>query len=159
MSKPTKMKEKLVGLFKLLTFALFVSVTTVSLAQEISKDAAVIKAGEELFNGNCKACHRVKQKLVGPALAGVETRVPSIAWIKSWVRNSAKVIASGDKYANNIFNEYSKSPMTAFTSYTDDQIMSILAYVKSEADKPDAAPAASPAAGADGGNQPGVPSG
>lgn len=153
------MKEKLVGLFKLLTFALFVSVTTVSLAQEISKDAAVIKAGEELFNGNCKACHRVKQKLVGPALAGVETRVPSIAWIKSWVRNSAKVIASGDKYANNIFNEYSKSPMTAFTSYTDDQIMSILAYVKSEADKPDAAPAASPAAGADGGNQPGVPSG
>ncbi|MBS1557462.1 MAG: c-type cytochrome [Bacteroidetes bacterium] len=158
MPKHTKMKENLVGLLKSLTFALFISATTVSFAQEISKDAAVIKAGEELFNGNCKACHRVKQKLVGPALAGVDTRVPSVAWIKNWVRNPAKVIASGDKYAVDLYNEYNKSQMTAFTSYTDDQIMSILAYVKSEADKPDATAATQTAAGNAAG-QGGEPSG
>ncbi len=106
-----------------------------AVSQDISTDPAAISAGEALFNGNCKACHRVKQKLVGPALAGIEDRAPSIQWIKDWVRNPARMIASGDEYANKIYNEYNKSQMTAFTSYTDDQIMNILAYVKAEAAK------------------------
>ncbi|MBL7852384.1 MAG: c-type cytochrome [Cyclobacteriaceae bacterium] len=114
-------------------------------AQDIPTDPAIISAGEALFNGNCKTCHRVKQKLVGPALAGVETRVPSIQWIYDWVRNPAKVIASGDEYANKIYAEYNKSQMTAFSNYKDEQILSILAYIKAEAAKVDA-PAA-PAAG------------
>lgn len=117
-------------------------------AQDIPTDEASIKAGEALFNGNCKSCHRVKQKLVGPALAGIEGRAPSINWIINWVRNPAAVIASGDEYANKIYNEYNKSQMTAFTNYTDDQILDIIAYVKFEAEKPEAAPVA--AAGADG---------
>lgn len=134
----TMMNDKISGLLKFPLIALLLLISFVSFSQEISKDAAVIKAGEDLFNGNCKSCHRVKQKLVGPALAGVYDRTPSIDWIKGWVRNSAKVIASGDKYGVALYNEYSKSQMTAFTSLKDDQIMSILAYVKAEADKPDA---------------------
>jgi mono/diheme cytochrome c family protein len=132
------MKHCLPALAKFLTLIILVLFSLSTFAQEISKDAAVIKVGEELFNGNCKSCHRVKQKLVGPALAGVYDRAPSIGWIKSWIRNSAKVVASGDAYAVALYNEYNKSQMTAFNSYTDDQIMSILAYVKAEADKPDA---------------------
>lgn len=114
-------------------------------AQDIPTDPAIISAGEALFNGNCKTCHRVKQKLIGPALAGVETRVPSIQWIYDWVRNPAKVIASGDEYANKIYAEYNKSQMTAFSSYKDEQILSILAYIKAEASKVEVA--ATPAAG------------
>lgn len=129
-----------------------------SFAQTIPTDPAIISAGEALFNGNCKSCHRVKQKLVGPALAGVETRVPSIEWIYGWVRNPAKVIASGDAYAVKIYEEYNKSQMTAFTSYTDEQILSILAYVKAEAEKPDA-PAPGTTTTAEGGGQAGVPAG
>ena len=132
------MKDKLPGHLKFFTLALFIVSGFISSAQEISKDPAVISAGEALFNGNCKSCHRVKQKLVGPALAGVTERAPSIDWIKSWVRNSAKVVASGDAYAVKLFADYNKSQMTAFTSYTDDQIMSILAYVKAEAEKVEA---------------------
>ncbi|MFN7793216.1 MAG: c-type cytochrome, partial [Cyclobacteriaceae bacterium] len=112
------MKDRLSDLVKLLTLALFVTTSSTSFAQEIPTDAAAISAGEALFNGNCKSCHRVKQKLVGPALAGVENRAPSIAWIIEWVKNPAKKIASGDEYANKIYNEYNKSQMTAFTSYT-----------------------------------------
>ncbi len=134
------MKHSLPALAKFLTSVLLVFFSLSTIAQEISKDAAVIKVGEDLFNGNCKSCHRVKQKLVGPALAGVYDRAPSISWIKSWIRNSTKVIASGDAYAVALYTEYNKSQMTAFNSYTDDQIMSILAYVKSEADKKDEAP-------------------
>src|SRR5580698_8994853 len=134
---PKRMKYKLPGLVKHLASVLFLTLSFTSFAQDIPKDAAVIKAGEALFNTNCKSCHRVKQKWTGPALAGVYDRVPSIAWIKSWVRNSSKVIASGDKYANDLYAANNKSPMTAFTSFTDEQLMSIMAYVKSEADKPD----------------------
>jgi mono/diheme cytochrome c family protein len=141
------MKYRLPCLAKHLVSVLLVTLTSASFAQEISKDAAVISAGDALFQANCKSCHRLKQKLVGPALAGVTDRAPSIPWIKNWVHNSSKVIASGDKYANDLYAEYNKSQMTAFTSFTDAQIMSILAYIKSEGDKPDAAPAAALAAG------------
>ena len=132
------MKKRLSDYVKLFALALFSLTFGVnSYSQELSTDPAVISAGQALFNGNCKSCHRVKQKLVGPALAGVETRVPSLDWIKSWVRNPAKMIASGDAYANKIYTEYNKSPMTAFTNYTDDQILSIISYVKVEAAKGD----------------------
>ncbi len=152
------MNQKISGLLKFPILALLVLTSFISFSQDISKDAAVIKAGEDLFNGNCKSCHRIKQKLVGPALAGVYDRAPSIAWITNWVRNSSKVIASGDKYAVALYTEYNKSQMTAFTSYKDDQIMSILAYIKSEADKPDA-PAAGPQVAGGGAAQPSIPSG
>lgn len=156
--KRVTMKKRLSDPVKFLTLILFsLTLSFNSFAQDISKDPAVISAGEALFNGNCKSCHRVKQKLVGPALAGVETRVPSIDWIKAWVRNPAKMIASGDAYANKIYEEYNKSQMTAFTSYTDDQIMSILAYVKAEAEKVDAPAVTATTAG--GGAQSGVPAG
>lgn len=129
-------------------------------AQEIPTDLAAITEGETLFNTNCKSCHRVKQKLVGPALAGADKRAPSIEWIIKWVRNPAKMIASGDEYANKIYNEYNKSQMTAFTSFTDQQILNILAYVKAEETKADAPPPTDPAAagGAQGGGAAGVPS-
>src|SRR5882672_7564504 len=58
-------------------------------AQEIPSDAAAISAGEALFNGNCKTCHRVKTKLIGPALSGFDARVPSIGWVLNWVKNPA----------------------------------------------------------------------
>jgi mono/diheme cytochrome c family protein len=151
------MKKRLSGPVTILTFVVFtLSITLNSFAQDIPTDAAIISAGEVLFNGNCKSCHRVKQKLVGPALAGVETRVPSIQWIYDWVRNPAKVIASGDAYAVKIYEEYNKSQMTAFNNYTDDQIMSILAYVKAEAEKVDAPAATVTTAG---GGEAGVPAG
>lgn len=150
------MKKRLSDYVKLFALALFsLTLSVKSYSQELSTDPAIIKAGEALFNGNCKSCHRVKQKLVGPALAGVETRVPSLDWIKSWVRNPAKMIASGDAYAIKIYTEYNKSSMTAFTNYTDDQIISIISYVKVEAEKPDAPPPGSTTTAAGGG---GVPS-
>jgi len=98
-------------------------------AQTAAPDPAAISAGEKLFLANCKTCHAIDKKVIGPALKGVETRVPSTAWLHDWVRNSAKVIASGDEYANKIYAEYNKSQMTAFTSLKDQDIDNILAYI------------------------------
>jgi mono/diheme cytochrome c family protein len=119
-----------------------------SFAQEISDDPAAITAGESLWNANCRTCHRVHQKLIGPAMANVWDRAPSMEWIYAFIRNSQKVIASGDEYAVNLYNEYNKTQMTAFTSLSDEQIGNILAYVKAETIKgPEVAATASAGAG------------
>lgn len=133
---------------KLLTVVLLLSlISFTAFSQDIPEDAASITAGTTLFNGNCKSCHKIHAESVGPALAGVYDRTPSIDWIKAWVKNSSKVIASGDAYAVQVYEKYKKSQMTAFTSLSDEQIMQILAYVKAETVKgPEVA--AAPAAGA-----------
>ncbi|MFN8342179.1 MAG: c-type cytochrome [Cyclobacteriaceae bacterium] len=151
------MKYRIPGLARISSLVLLISISLYSQAQDIPTDPASISAGEALFKLNCKTCHKVKEKSVGPALAGIEKRAPSIDWINNWVKNSAKVIASGDAYAVKIYEENGKSQMTAFTSLKDDQILSILAYVKSEAEKVEVA-ATTPAGGAQGGEQGGVPS-
>lgn len=118
-------------------------------AQAIPEDAAAISAGQALFNGNCKSCHKIHQESVGPALAGVETRTPSVGWIIDWVHNSSKVVASGDDYGVAIFEKYKKSKMTDFTTLKEDQILNILAYIKSEAAKgPEVVAVPTPGAGA-----------
>ena len=149
------MNYRMPGL-KILSLVLFISITHFTQAQEISTDPVIAKQGEALFNANCKSCHRVKQKLVGPALAGFDTRVPSIQWVKDWVKNSAKMVAGGDEYAVQIFEEYQKSQMTAFTSLKDEEIMAILSYVKVEETKVEEVPVAGPTTA--GGDQTGMPS-
>lgn len=111
---------------------------------EIPTDAARIGAGEELFKGNCASCHKIDQKLVGPALEDVYNRAPSIDWIVSFIQNSQKVIATGDEYAVNLYNEYNQTQMTAFPTFSREDILNILGYIKQEAE---AKTAATPVAG------------
>ena len=56
--------------------------------------------GEKLFKANCSSCHALNKKVVGPALSGVEGRVPQPAepWLIKWIKNSSAVIKSGDSY-------------------------------------------------------------
>jgi mono/diheme cytochrome c family protein len=103
-----------------------------SYSQDIPTEPAAISAGKQIFDANCKACHRVHTKLIGPPLTGVYDRAPSIDWIKRFVHNSSAVIASGDDYAVKLFNEYNKTTMTSFTSLKDEDIMNVLAYIKAE---------------------------
>lgn len=150
------MKYRIPGFLHVLVPFLLIVFSDNAFAQEISSDPAVISQGEALFKANCTACHKVKQKVIGPALAGVYDRAPSLEWIVGFVQNSSKVIASGDEYANKIYAENNKMQMTAFTSLSSEQILSIMAYVKAEAEKPDAAVVA-PGAGGVAGAQPSLP--
>jgi len=89
--------------------------------------------GKQLFNQNCAACHKLKGPATGPELGGVEARLADEEgldkeWIYAWVKNSAGVIASGDSYANKIYNEYNKTAMTAFPTLSNGDIDNILAY-------------------------------
>lgn len=123
-----------------LFIALLFSVTFPVLAQD--GDAA---AGEQLFKNNCAQCHAATDEIiVGPGLAGIESR-RDFAWLKKWINNPNGVIASGDKYAVDLYNKYNKTQMTAFPSFGDAEVKNILAYIKQAATP---APAAAPADGA-----------
>lgn len=127
---------------KSLIFSIVLAFSSLStFSQDIPTDEASIAAGKQLFDTNCKTCHRVDSRLIGPPLAGVYDRAPSIEWIQNFVRNSAAVIASGDPYAVNLFNEYNKVTMTPFTSLSGQDVLNILGYVKHTAENPPAAPA------------------
>jgi mono/diheme cytochrome c family protein len=99
-------------------------------SQPKALDPDQVAKGKTLFNENCAACHAVTgEVVVGPGLQGINERRPE-AWLLSWVKNPQKVIASGDQYANELYNKFNKAPMPAFP-FNDDQIRGILAYIKS----------------------------
>ncbi|MGH2645495.1 MAG: c-type cytochrome, partial [Chitinophagaceae bacterium] len=72
-------------------------------------------AGKTLFQNYCASCHNPLTKLIGPPLQGVDAKVPGgMTEIYKWVHNSSAVLATGDKYFNDLFNEYGKVNMTHF---------------------------------------------
>ncbi len=125
--------QSIVALFSFL-IALAITSPAWSQANDIPTDPDIISSGENLFRQNCAACHRVDQNLIGPALQNVYDR-RDMAWIMAFVKNSQKVIASGDEYAVSLYDEYNKTVMTSF-DFTDDEILSIVAYVKDQTDNP-----------------------
>lgn len=105
-----------------------------------------VKEGEKIFKSKCTSCHAIDRKVVGPALKGVPD-TKSEEWLIKWIRNSQALIASGDAEAIKIFEEYNKSVMTSFTDLSDDQIKSVIAYIKdASVEKPKEAGAAGAAA-------------
>jgi mono/diheme cytochrome c family protein len=100
-----------------------------------SVKAADSAKGKALFQTNCASCHNVHKKLTGPALAGVEERWSDRKLLHQWIHNSASVLASGDKYANQLFAEYNKQQMPSFAGLSDADIDDILEYIKVEGAK------------------------
>ena len=90
-------------------------------------EAKVVAAGDALFKGNCAQCHAVNEQVVGPALAGITKRRP-VSWILPWVKNSSKMVASGDDYAVALFNKFNQQQMPSF-DLSDKEIAAILSYV------------------------------
>lgn len=116
----------------------------------IPTSAEAISSGAQIFKNNCQQCHRVKERLVGPALANVWERQP-VDWLINFIKYPQKVIDSGDPYAVQLYEEYQQyMPNHDFLS--DDEILNILAYVQDETNK-EAAPATADAGGATAGGQ------
>ncbi len=105
-------------------------------------------AGEALFKSNCGACHAIDKRVLGPALAGINEK-QSNEWLHKWIKNSAGLIASGDKDAVAIFEEYNKVAMPGFPQLSDTDVDDILTYIQKAGVKKPAA-AAGAAAGAEG---------
>ena len=98
----------------------------------IPESADAIAAGAALFKNNCQQCHAINEVVVGPALVNVHQR-RDVNWLKAFIRNSQKVIQSGDPYAVDLYNKFNKTQMPAF-NFKDDELLALLAYIKAESD-------------------------
>jgi mono/diheme cytochrome c family protein len=87
------------------------------------------QSGKALFTGNCKACHSIGGgNIVGPDLAGI-TEKRDVAWVKSFIRNSQKMIANGDELAIEVFNQFNKIAMPSH-DFTDEEMNSLISYME-----------------------------
>mgnify|MGYP001006275889 FL=1 len=126
------------------SFILLALLSLVSINVASAQSAA---EGAVLFKQKCTSCHALNQKVIGPALKGILERRDE-AWLIPWIKNSQAVIASGDAYAVKLYKEYNQSAMTAFPELSDNDVKSILVYIKEEGDKPATPAAGTAAAGA-----------
>ena len=75
--------------------------------------------------------------VVGPGLKNVHTKYKE-DWLIKWIRNSQALVKSGDPQAVKVYEQFNKVAMTSF-NLSDDEIKSIIGYIKTTSE---AAPAA-----------------
>jgi cytochrome c len=84
--------------------------------------------GARIFESKCTACHKLAERYVGPALAGVtERREP--AWIMNMILGPDKMVQQ-DPTAKQLLAEY-LAPMTN-QNLTEPQARAVLAYLISQ---------------------------
>ncbi len=93
-----------------------------------------VESGKNIFLQKCAACHSINMNLTGPALKGVTKRWDDSVLLYNYIRNAQEVIAK-NAYAKSLFNKWNKVPMPPFEYLTDDDIKSILMYIKSGSSK------------------------
>jgi mono/diheme cytochrome c family protein len=120
-------------------FFMLVGVSAYAADPAVANTDEAIAAGKAVFNANCKTCHKLDQKYIGPALRGATDRNDA-KWVKTWIKNSQAVIASGDAYAVALYKEYNNSVMPSYAFLSDAELDGVLAYIE-YGDKADAAAA------------------
>jgi cytochrome c oxidase cbb3-type subunit 3 len=94
-----------------------------------AQDDAVAK-GEQVFQANCSVCHKMGEQVIGPDLTGIHDR-RSPEWIKGFIKNSAKMIAAGDKDAIEVFEKFNKTQMLAFeATLAETDLDAVVTYLK-----------------------------
>ena len=63
---------------------------------DVSNSEEAIAAGKTVFNANCRTCHRLDSKNVGPALRGVTDR-HSAPWIMNFTTNTDAMLNKDPK--------------------------------------------------------------
>jgi len=88
-------------------------------------------AGEGIFKAKCASCHNMTKDVTGPALMGIldGTRAPSKGWLKLWIKDNAALRASGDAYANKIFDAWGGKSMTGFAYFSEKELDDVVEYI------------------------------
>ncbi|MCL6523391.1 MAG: cytochrome c [Thermoflavifilum sp.] len=88
----------------------------------------LVKKGEQLFNEQCTACHRIDSRYIGPALKGV-TKRQSPEWIMNMILNP-DVMIQQDPIAKQLVSE-SNGAVMANLHLSEDQARALLEYFRS----------------------------
>jgi mono/diheme cytochrome c family protein len=108
-------------------------------------DDALAKAGEAVFNANCKQCHGFNEVVVGPALKDAHTRWNNDVKLKYFIKYPQKSINT-EPYAKALYEKYKPSIMPNHDGLPDGDIDAVIAYIKTGGPAPVAAAAATPGA-------------
>ncbi|MDB5025700.1 MAG: c-type cytochrome, partial [Mucilaginibacter sp.] len=103
--------------------------------------------GQGLFQAKCTACHKLDQRLIGPALGPQLEKETDDKYLIKWIQNNQALIAAKNPKALKIYNEFNQANMTVFADLSDADVTNILSYVRTEYKKMQTA---APAAGAPG---------
>lgn len=95
-----------------------------------SREPAVYNAkGKWLFDQNCVTCHKLGHDHEYFNLPYIEDRIQDRQLLRGWIRNSDSVLKSGNKYFNDLYEKWNKTPMPAFAKLSDGDIDEILDYL------------------------------
>lgn len=100
-----------------------------------------VTKGEALYKANCTACHKIDVRMTGPALGPTISSETDDKWLTKWIQNNQALIAAKDPKALKIYNEYNQAGMNVFTNLSDGDVANIIAYVRADWKKMQAAPA------------------
>ncbi|WP_192347596.1 PQQ-dependent sugar dehydrogenase [Algoriphagus sp. Y33] len=131
--------KNLIFLFIALT-VLFSCSQKSEFGSEISTGSEQIKAGKALFENNCSTCHSFQQNGIGPNLSGVTHHVET-EWVRNFIKNPSKIIASGDPRAVSLVEKY-KTHMPPFAGLSEDELDALLSYLHTYEALPDSVPVA-----------------
>jgi protein SCO1 len=114
-----------------------------------AKPVIMTDQGHHLYTTQCAACHTIGHgDTIGPDLLNI-TKVRDPAWLRRIIKVPEVMLKEGDPLATALFNKYNKVVMPNLQ--VDDEGATLLINFiehQSEREKNNAAPAASPAAGA-----------
>ena len=99
-------------------------ITHVDINNEIDNNMA--ERGQELFKSMCSACHKIDQRVIGPALAGV-TKKRTPEWIMNMIMNPNQMVKENAQ-ARKLLAEYI-SPM-ANQNLTEEETRFVLEYFR-----------------------------
>lgn len=100
-------------------------ISNVDISPEI--DQVLAASGKEVYDLKCTACHKVTEKFIGPAPAGImERRNP--VWIMNMILNPEEMILN-DPIARDLLIEYNFAPM-ANQGLTEEEARAILEYFR-----------------------------
>ena len=88
--------------------------------------------GKAIFDAKCSACHKIDQRVIGPALGPQLDKETDEKWLIKWIQNNQALIAAKDPKATAIYNEYNQSNMTVFADLSDADVTNIITYVHTE---------------------------
>ena len=94
-----------------------------------------IQSGKMIFQTNCAHCHGVHKEILGPMLGSI-TKKKDKAWLIKFIKDSQRVIASGDEYANMLAEKYHHAVMPCFNQFPDSTIADLLIYLEQESIHP-----------------------
>jgi mono/diheme cytochrome c family protein len=85
--------------------------------------------GKWLFDQNCGTCHKLGETDDEVGLPYIEDKIKDKPLLRGWIRNSDSVLKTGNRYFNDLYEKWNKTPMPTFPQLSDGDIDEILEYI------------------------------